>query len=337
MPSGALAASEAPPIEAFTRFPASWYPLCRSSELAGRPVSKTVLGRRLAAFRGPDGRPTVMAASCAHMGADLGKGSLVSGRLQCPFHGWEYGADGRCRLVPGSTEIPDFARQRAYPAEERHGTVFFFHGEHPLFPLPFFDGRQPSDYAALPFSFEADCPWYMTAAHGFDERHFLLVHGRRLIGLPDIDVPAPFARRNRYRAEVVGRAWYDRLLRRAAGRFIDMSITVWGGTFFVMEGDFGRLKTRFILALRPLEGGGTFVDGFVFTRRAAPLVDSLSLRARRTMTQAYLADEAASLKGTRYDPRTLVAADRELVEFFRWAAALPQARRGPQTEAVGRP
>src|SRR5436305_1687813 len=83
------------------------------------------------------------------------------------------------------------------------------------------------------------------------------LHDRQLVGPPVIDCPAPFARRNRYTARVSGTNIYDRMLRRFAGRQVDISITTWGGTLFYLTGNFGRVLSRFLIAARPLEDGTT--------------------------------------------------------------------------------
>jgi phenylpropionate dioxygenase-like ring-hydroxylating dioxygenase large terminal subunit len=95
----------------------------------------------------------------------LGRGRVVGGSIQCPFHHWEYGANGRCTRIPMTTTIPAFAQQKCYPAQERHGFLFFFNGREPLFPLPFFFDESPDEFVAgKPFRFLGDCTWYMLAA-----------------------------------------------------------------------------------------------------------------------------------------------------------------------------
>ena len=211
--------NRAPSPDLFAQYPASWYLFGASRELARGPVSKTMLGRQLVAFRGKSGALAVMDARCSHMGADLGCGRIDGDAVVCPYHNWRYGADGICTSAPGVAQPPRFARQRAFPAVERHGYVFFFNGPEPLFPLPFFFGENADDYAAgRAFSYVADCPWFVNSAHAFDRQHFDAVHDRRLLAPPEIDCPAPFARRNRYRAEVLGRTPLDRVLRLGAGK-----------------------------------------------------------------------------------------------------------------------
>jgi aminopyrrolnitrin oxygenase len=311
-----------PSIDLFPEWPASWYLFCTKRELARGPVSKLMLGRQLVAFRGESGRLGIMDARCAHMGADLGCGKVEGDTVVCPYHNWRYGIDGVCTQAPGIVEAPRFARQRAFPVAERHGLIFFFNGPEALFPLPFFLGEKPEEFmAGRAFRYTADCSWFVNSAHAFDRQHFDAVHDRRLLAAPEIDCPAPFARRNRYRAEVLGRTALDRFLRAGAGKFVDISLTVWGGTFVCITGDFGRAQSRFLMITRPLENGHTLCEGIVFARRPA---NALSLWVRRFFTHGYLADEARRLRGTRYDAARFVEADSDMIEYFQWLVSLPQ-------------
>src|SRR5437879_2405069 len=119
---------QAPPAEHFPTYPAAWYLFGEVRELCHRPVSKDLLGRRLVSFRTETGKLVVLDARCSHLRADLGNGCVVGETVQCPYHNWRYDATGRCVHIPAGVAIPDFARQRSYPAIERHGLIFFFNG-----------------------------------------------------------------------------------------------------------------------------------------------------------------------------------------------------------------
>src|SRR5258708_10632242 len=126
-----------------------------------------------------------MDANCAHLGADLGCGTVVGDTLQCPFHSWRYGADGVCTSIPHAAQIPAFARLRTYPVVERHGSVFFFNGREPLFPLPFILGADPADFVAgKTFRYVSDCNWFMNSAHAFDTQHFAAVYYHSHLATP---------------------------------------------------------------------------------------------------------------------------------------------------------
>lgn len=316
-----LALSPAPPAEAFPAYPASWYLFGDSRELRRGPVSRRLLGRLLVAFQTASGRLAVMDGQCAHLGADLGFGDVVGETIRCPFHHWRYGCDGVCASIPGQDGIPPFARLRSYPVEERHGSLFFFNGREPLFPLPFFLQGDPADYlAAKTFRFTADCTWYMNAAHAFDRQHFATVHGRELQTEPVVDTPAPYARRYSYVSKVVGETHIDRILRVVAGHTVKTTLTIWGGTFAVITSDFDRVRTGFLIAMEPLENGHTLCHGIVL----APPSRLPLAWVRRLLTQGYLREEVRTLHSTRYNPASLGPADRDLISFFQWLAALPQ-------------
>jgi nitrite reductase/ring-hydroxylating ferredoxin subunit len=309
-----------PPRDQFPEYPASWYLFCESRELHRQPLSKHLLGRQLVAFRTATGKVAVLDAQCSHLGADLGCGRILGETIQCPFHHWRYGTDGACVDIPGAREIPAFARLRNYPVEERHGLVFVFNGRQALFPLPFVLGENPTEFvAAPPFRYVADCTWYMNAAHAFDTRHFAAVHDRKLTGPPQIDCPAPFARRNSYHAEVIGQTVFDRLLRVFAGRTVHITLTIWGGTFAVITSDFPRVHSAFLMPMLPLENGQTLCEGIVLARRGR----TLSLPIRRLFTHGYLADEARRLRSTRYNPASLMEQDQDMIDFFNWVVSLP--------------
>jgi nitrite reductase/ring-hydroxylating ferredoxin subunit len=303
-------------------------------DLDAGPVARDLLGRRLAAFRGADGRAAVLEGRCAHLGADLGEGRVVAGRLQCAFHHWEYEPDGRCARIPASDSIPPFARLRAFPTVERHGLVFFFNGAKPLFPLPFFPDCDPDEFvAAEPLRFHADCPWYLVNANSFDAQHFRAAHDRQILGEPVVDCPHPFARRIRAAFAVTGRSVYDRLLRRFAGDRVEVSMTNWAGSIVVVTGQFRRTKSFLITFIEQLDSEHCIQNVVVHARRGRTalgrLVQPLMLRLRRTFTRGFMEDEFTTLAGIRYNPSALLPCDRVMTDFFRWAAELPQSSPSP--------
>src|SRR5439155_11480747 len=121
-----------PPANRFPAYPASWYLFGPAGELRRGPVAKTMLGRSIVGFRTASGRLAVMDGRCAHLGADLGGGTVVGECIRCPFHNWEYDTEGRCIRIPGlDGAVPRFAQQTIYPAQEWCGYVFFFNGREP--------------------------------------------------------------------------------------------------------------------------------------------------------------------------------------------------------------
>lgn len=314
------------------RFPASWYLFGSTRELKRGPISRDLLGGRLTAYQTASAGWAVVDARCAHLGADLGEGCVVGNDLQCAFHHWRYGPDGRCTLAPSQSIPPAFARLRSYPSLERHGFLFFFHGAEPLFPLPFFAGADPADYvAASPLRFAADCPWHLVNANSFDVQHFRAGHGRELAGEPVIDAPHPFARRIEVTFRVVGNTWHDRLLRRFVGDLVEVSMTNWGGSIVVVTGQFRRTRSTLITYMEPLDADHCIQNVIVYARRGwfGLLVDPLRLWLRRMFTRGFMAEEFDTLAGIRYNPAGLLECDRPMIDFYQWLARLPQDHAAP--------
>lgn len=109
-------------------FPAQpgWYIACRSKQLAGRPLARTILGAPLVLFRDAHGRAAALIDRCPHRNAPLSAGRVDGSHLACPYHGWRFDGLGVCRAVPGlygPAEHP--ARDAAaYPTCEQDGFVW---------------------------------------------------------------------------------------------------------------------------------------------------------------------------------------------------------------------
>src|SRR5260370_7750996 len=116
MPVKSLSKDVRPPsADAFPAYPASWYLFCESSQLKNKPFSQRILGRQLMAYRKGSGQVAVMDAQCAHLGADLGCGTVVGETIQCPFHHWRYDADGVSTSIPPAAQIPPSPRLPPIP------------------------------------------------------------------------------------------------------------------------------------------------------------------------------------------------------------------------------
>lgn len=107
-----------------------WYAACRSADLGSRhPLAVTLFDRPLALFRDAEGRAHALEDRCAHRHAPLSAGRVCKGRLQCPYHGWEYGGDGAVLRVPALEQAPGGLRTAALPTREQDGLVWVWPGE----------------------------------------------------------------------------------------------------------------------------------------------------------------------------------------------------------------
>ncbi len=78
-----------------------WYIVAESRELkSGHALSRTVLGEWLAIFRDENDKPVALQDRCLHRSAQISRGRVHKGVLQCPYHGWKYNGRGEVSFVP---------------------------------------------------------------------------------------------------------------------------------------------------------------------------------------------------------------------------------------------
>lgn len=111
-------------------FETTWQLIGLASSICkpGQYIS-TEVGSVPIVVRNFDGQLVALRNVCSHRHC-----TLVSARqgrsekLKCPFHGWEFGADGRTRKIPAAKNFPDFDRERytitSFPVE-RCGDLLF--------------------------------------------------------------------------------------------------------------------------------------------------------------------------------------------------------------------
>ncbi|HEY1765641.1 MAG TPA: aromatic ring-hydroxylating dioxygenase subunit alpha [Opitutaceae bacterium] len=110
----------------WTALSAFWHPVCFSSDIAGtKPYSTTLLDEKLVLYRAGG---TVVAAKdvCIHRGVPLSYGWIDGDEVVCAYHGFRYGADGRCTRVPAQPDLPIPKKLclQTFPAEERYGLIW---------------------------------------------------------------------------------------------------------------------------------------------------------------------------------------------------------------------
>ena len=112
-----------------------WYFAATSAELkGGKQFRRMILGEPVMLGRTPAGTILAIRDICPHRGVPLSEGRQVEtdgvATVECPYHGWRFGADGGCRLVPSlynednidTTKI----KVRHYPSHEANGLVFVY-------------------------------------------------------------------------------------------------------------------------------------------------------------------------------------------------------------------
>ncbi len=135
-----------------------WLCAGRTEQLSapGRYFLRKVGNASIVVLAGEDGRPSAFHNVCRHRGTRLcnaDEGQLP-GRIQCPYHAWTYGLDGRLLSAPHMEKVAGFA-EGDYPLQPVATAIWDGHVFINLSDRP----RPFSEHlASLPAKFE---PWGM--------------------------------------------------------------------------------------------------------------------------------------------------------------------------------
>lgn len=132
------------------KFEDFWYIVALSNQLKpNKVISRTILGEWLAIFRGVDDKPVALQDRCIHRNSRLSQGKVCQGKIQCPYHGWEYDNTGKVVTVP--SEGKNFCQKKMrkcqyYQTLEQDGYVYVRLSSNPSedftpFKMPFY--QQP--------------------------------------------------------------------------------------------------------------------------------------------------------------------------------------------------
>lgn len=202
---------------AFGRF---WYPIARAQDVADAPVARRLLGVDLVLWRTPGGVLHAAVDRCPHRDARLSTGWLDGCALVCPYHGWEYGADGKATRIPQldgtDTPIPPQARLATVHVAERYGWAWASLAEEPALPIPEIPQYDDPAWRVIhePDSTWA-CPAPLLLENNLDPAHIAFVHRGSFgtptePGVPVADVErCEVGLRTRYVVPVQGRPGED--------------------------------------------------------------------------------------------------------------------------------
>ncbi|KAG5223280.1 hypothetical protein OIU77_019658 [Salix suchowensis] len=107
-----------------------WYPVAFSTDLKdGTMIPIDCFEEPWVLFRGKDGKPGCVQNTCAHRACPLHLGSVNEGRIQCPYHGWEYSTDGKCEKMPSTLLLN--VKIKSLPCSEQEGMIWVWPGRDP--------------------------------------------------------------------------------------------------------------------------------------------------------------------------------------------------------------
>ena len=315
--------------------PTGWFQVAWSAEIeAGQVHRMSYFGRDLVAWRSRAGRLCVMDAYCAHLGAHLGHGGHVASGddgdvIQCPFHGWQWDAEGRNVAIPYEPRPNHGRRMRTYPVTERNESVYIWHdvdrGD-PTFDVPdifadFGDGSTPADYYPQMRMYRAAVrlhPQYVLE-NGVDFAHFKFVHKTPIV---------PLFTRHDFSGPVSYVDFTITFEGADGGSIDDVNSGVQainGGLGVAVTKSWGMVDNRTISAITPVDEHTCDVRFMVYIGRR-PGDDSPKTRERATafgqmVIEQFEADIEIWSHQRYQDKPALAPTERDsFMEFRRWAA-----------------
>ncbi|RMF16351.1 MAG: 3-ketosteroid-9-alpha-hydroxylase [Candidatus Dadabacteria bacterium] len=168
--------------EIFSGYPRGWFVVAFSDELGPGDILKVpCFGDTIVVYRGEDGVARAMDAYCPHLGGGFARGKVVGDSIECPFHAWRFGPDGKCNHIPYAKGIPEKARVATRIIQEVNNIIYLWNdpeGGEPDFDIPVLpecdsDEWTPWEHAKL----EIPTHPHELVENVVDIGHFAPVHG----------------------------------------------------------------------------------------------------------------------------------------------------------------
>jgi 5,5'-dehydrodivanillate O-demethylase len=158
-----------------------WQPIGAAIEMENKWTQRIrLLGEDLVLFKDRQGRLGLIAEQCPHRRASFAHGIPTENGIRCPYHGWEYNAQGKCINQPNELDkcaFRDKVSTDAYPVEEQGGMLFAYMGPQPQPLLPRWDGFVAKGTIRIMGSVILPINWLQIMENSLDPVHTEWLHG----------------------------------------------------------------------------------------------------------------------------------------------------------------
>ena len=162
-----------------------WQPFAAAEDLRERWTKKVrLLGEDLILFRTRQGERGLIAEQCPHRRASFLHGLPTERGIRCPYHGWEFNAQGACLEQPFEADNPAFRDRvatNAYPVQELGGVLWAYLGPvtaaRPPPLLPRFDGFVADGAIRIMGRALLPVNWLQIMENSLDPVHTEWLHG----------------------------------------------------------------------------------------------------------------------------------------------------------------
>jgi len=156
-----------------------WQPVYHTADLkAGAAVPLKIMNDDFTLYRAESGGVHLTEARCPHRGTQLSTGWVEGEAIRCFYHGWKFGADGKCLEQPA--EENSFCGRvsvRTWPVREYLGLVFAFLGQGPAPEFPRYPEFENFDGLLEIDSYSRNCNFFQNLENALDMAHVGFVHG----------------------------------------------------------------------------------------------------------------------------------------------------------------
>jgi len=285
-----------------------WHPVMAADALAGAPVPVRVLATDLVLWRDEAGTARAFDDRCPHRGTRLSLGRVQQGRLECPYHGWQFDGSGRCLHVPAEPAFQPSAAQSvcSRAVQEAHAMLWVRLGDTPE-PVPALPGLPSRRLVCGPYDVRTSAP--RVVENFLDTAHFPFVHPDSLGDRAHAQVPPYEVQYDPQGRPGVAhyRAWQPQSHAAAAqGSWVDYRYQVLGPYSAVLEKQpaAGRLREAYALWVCPVEAQASRVWFTLWTSEGSVSDDAL-----RNFQEAVFLQDRAVLESQQ--PRELPLDSRE--------------------------
>jgi 5,5'-dehydrodivanillate O-demethylase oxygenase subunit len=160
-----------------------WQPMAAADDMQNAWTKRVrLLGEDLVLFKDRQGRLGLIAEQCPHRRASFAFGIPTQDGIRCPYHGWEYSAQGKCLNQPNEADncaFRDKVATDAYPVQELGGVLFAYMGPLPAPLLPRFDGFVVEGAIRMLGRVVLPVNWLQIMENSLDPIHTEWLHGHQ--------------------------------------------------------------------------------------------------------------------------------------------------------------
>lgn len=309
-----------------------WYPVCASKALRREQArSFKIFKQRLAIYRSASGQVYALDAFCPHLGADLGNGRVRGETLECYFHQWRFGPDGRLLQIPCRQALDKSVAQlknRTYPVTEAYGHLWVFSAEVATHDLPRPSGLEQGELTAIWIKeVTLFAHHHVLMANGVDLQHFATVHGLNIDFDYTVSAGANGVFEWRLSGEIPQTTLKERLARKLLGPIYQYQVKFAGGS--VVSITYGseqhllgfKLPSLQVLwGCLPQENGISKVRIFLVTRRRKGLIGKFKNGLIYGLSLALLTllkdEDIKAFPNMRFNTHRLIKEDASLARLI---------------------